>query len=73
MKKTRKMAILGLVGMAVAYRLGQISREEYIDQKAQEWTDQINNKDMCIVTVKDGELHELGDYEAVKKKAEVPE
>jgi hypothetical protein len=73
MKKTRKMAILGLVGMAVAYRLGQISREEYIDQKAQEWTDQINNKDMCIVTVKDGELHELGDYEAVKKKVETPE
>jgi hypothetical protein len=73
MKKTRKMAILGLVGMAVAYRLGQISREEYINQKAQEWTDQINNKDMCIVTVKDGELHELGDYEAVKKKVETPE
>ena len=73
MKKTRKMAILGLIGMAVAYRLGQISREEYIDQKAGEWTDKINNQDMCIVTVENGELHELGNYEAVKRKAETPE
>lgn len=74
MKETRKLAILGLVGMAVAYRLGQISREEYIDQKAKEWSDKINNHDMCIVTVENGELHELGDYEEVKKKVEeVPE
>jgi hypothetical protein len=73
MKKTQKMAIIALVGMAVAYRLGQISREEYIDHKAEEWVDKINNRDMCIVTVENGELHELGDYEAVKKKAETPE
>lgn len=73
MKKTQKMAIMALIGMAVSYRLGQISREGYIDQKAQEWSDKINNKDMCIVTVENGQLHELGDYEAVKKKAETPE
>lgn len=73
MKKTQKMAIMALIGMAVSYRLGQISREGYIDHKVKEWTDQINKNEMCIITVEDGELHELGDYEAVKRKAETPE
>jgi hypothetical protein len=73
MKKTQKIAIMALIGMAVSYRLGQISREEYIDHKAEEWAYKINNHDMCIVTVENGELHEVGDYEAVKKKAETPE
>lgn len=73
MKKTQKMAIMALIGMAVSYRLGQISREKYIDQKVGEWTDQINSQDMYIATVKNGQFLELGNYEAVKKKAEVPE